>query len=155
MRAYAYALLLGFLVVLAFAVIAKADDGWTYIGPPPPVPPLEEPLAPASQPSASNVGQEPAQAKDGAPGPQGPAGPQGEPGQQGPAGVNADLCQNIPGVQTTPPAKVWPQRYWTFRPRLERRHLAVNGKGQIVCVTRRWIKAHHALTATDFKRRAA
>lgn len=75
----------------------------------------------------------------GPPGPQGPPGPKGDKGDKG---DSADLCANLPGVQTSPGWKRWPQRYWTFKPRLERRVLALNRKGQIVCVTLSWVKRH-------------
>lgn len=126
--------------------MAAADDGWTWFTPdngkagPPAgfenapekgeLPPMEEPADDDWRSVVLEIG------------PQGPAGPQGPKGDKGDKGDSADLCQNIPGVQTTPGFKRWPQRYWTFRPRLERRYLAINRKGQIVCVTERWIKAH-------------
>lgn len=72
----------------------------------------------------------------------GPPGPQGPPGQQGPPGVNADLCSNINGIQTQPGWKVWPQRFWGFKPRREKRVLSLNMDGHLVCVTQRWIRKH-------------
>lgn len=121
---------------------------------PPPVPenePEEEAPAPVPQ---SEVQEEP---EDGAPGPKGSKGEKGDPGPpgppgvpglpgpqgpQGPPGLNADLCQNIDGIQITPGWKIWPQRYWTFRPKKERRFLATNGRRHFVCVTQRWLRAH-------------
>lgn len=75
-------------------------------------------------------------------GPPGPQGPPGPAGPQGPKGDSADLCANLPGVQTSAGWKRWPQRFWTFKPRLERRVLALNRKWQIVCVTLSWVKKH-------------
>lgn len=75
----------------------------------------------------------------GPPGPQGPAGPQGAPG------IGADLCSNVPGVQSQPGWKKWPQRYWSFRPKREKRVLSMNSRGQLVCVTQRWIRTHGIL----------
>lgn len=79
---------------------------------------------------------------EGVPGPAGPAGPQGPKGDKGDKGDSADLCANLPGVQTSAGWKRWTQRFWGFKPRLERRVLALNRKGQIVCVTLSWVKKH-------------
>lgn len=143
------------IAVVALVVVsaAWADDGWTsYAGPENgPVAVLPDPPVPLDVPQGSDdsgVGA------TGETGPQGPPGPQGPAGPQGPKGDSADLCQNLLGVQTTPGVKIWPQRYWGFKPRREQRYLAVNGKGQLVCVTLSWINRHHALIAKGFKTRA-
>ena len=81
----------------------------------------------------------------GPPGPQGPEGPQGATGPmgpQGPPGTPADLCSNIDGPQSQPGWKIWPQRYWGFKPKREKRMLSVNKQGQSVCVTQSWINKH-------------
>lgn len=134
-----FAVFVGALVITSGAF---ADDGWTSytdtpatqpVGPPAdyvPTPTSDSPFIPFNDDDA------PAQ------GPPGPQGPQGERGEKGDKGDSADLCQNIPGVQTIPGLKYNAQRYWGFLPKWEKRYLTLNRKGQIVCVTLRWIKAH-------------
>lgn len=139
----ALAVILG---ALALATGAWAEDGWSSytdepttdpVGPPSdyvPTPTVETPFViPFNDPPAGEPG------KPGEPGPQGPAGAKGDKGDKG---DSADLCQNIDGVQTTPGRKYNAQRYWSFKPKWEKRYLATNRKGQIVCVTLRWIRAH-------------
>lgn len=127
----------GVVSALVFASAAAADDGWTGFAGAGIAPTSRAEAAPTFADSTSD-GDLPA----GAPGPQGPQGPPGEKGDKGDPGVNADLCQNLPGIQTTPVAKYNAQRFWSFLPKWERRFLAVNRKGQLVCVTQRWINTH-------------
>ncbi len=65
-----------------------------------------------------------ANGSDGANGSAGPAGADGKPGADG---ISADLCANWDGIQTKPPAG---------------KLLAMNRRGQIVCVSQAWIKQH-------------
>lgn len=126
------------VVALVFVSAAWPEDGWTSytdepateaVGPPPDyIPAVANEDPPAGEPG-----------KQGEPGPPGPLGPQGEKGDKG---DSADLCQNIDGVQTVPGRKYNAQRFWGFLPKWEKRYLAMNRKGQIVCVTLRWIRAH-------------
>lgn len=145
------------LGALIFITGAWAEDGWTSytdepttdpVGPPAdyaPTPVTETPFI-ITQPIVNDEPAPPGEpgkpGDPGPPGPQGPAGPQGPQGEKGDKGDSADLCQNIPGVQTSPGRKYWAQRYWGFRPKWEKRFIAINRKGQIVCVTQRWIKKH-------------
>lgn len=127
---------------------AIADDGWTWFtpdngqaGPPSGFvnPPDKGELRPMDEPESDGDDWRAAVLDVG---PAGPPGPQGPKGDKGDKGDSADLCANLPGVQTSPGWKRWPQRFWTFKPRLERRVLALNRKGQIVCVTLSWVKRH-------------
>ncbi len=137
------------LTALVFASAAGANDGWTGyagIGFTPTPRGEAAPILPvgADVPDTVFTDETPA-AKDGVAGAKGDKGDKGEPGATGPqgtAGVNADLCQNIPGVQTTPGSKYNAQRFWSFLPKWEMRFLAVNGKRQLVCVTQRWLRNH-------------
>lgn len=143
---------LAIAAALVFAASAAADEGWTgYGGPgftpvarPDTIPtiPDQQPADPTDQPASGLPGQK---------GDKGDPGPKGDKGDPGPKGDSADLCQNIPGTQTVPGLKYNAQRYWSFKPKWEKRYLAINGKGQLVCVTLPWIRAHHALKAEGFK----
>lgn len=125
------------MLALMVPAVAWPEDGWASY--------TDEPTTDTigAPPGFENPPQRPLETDD-APGvgPAGPQGPQGPAGPQGPKGDSADLCQNIPGVQTTPGFKYWAQRYWSFNPKREKRYLATNRKGQIVCVTLRWIRKH-------------
>lgn len=148
-------LLIGALAFV-FTSGAWAEDGWTGFGDDDDPPVAGEPANPGSPapqppPSPSPAPTDPAVApKDGVKGDPGMKGDKGDKGDQGPQGiqgiqgvpgVNADLCSNLPGIQSTPGFKRWPQRYWRFKPRLEPRVLALNRKHQIVCVTQHWIRS--------------
>lgn len=153
-------LLIAFCIVLALPAGASAGGGWTWFTPDPPaqaatfeavveqdIVAAEEETPPStptpSAPGAPGVtGATGAVGPQGETGPQGPAGPQGPQGPQGIPGVSADLCQNIPGIQTVPGFKYNAQRFWSFKPKWERRFLTTNRKGQIVCVTQSWIRHH-------------
>ena len=145
------------VIVLAAVLMVEPawGDGWVSFGPskdakvgPPPghVNKVDDSPLPDDQGDDWTVAL--LDAGDAAPGAQGPAGPQGpqgpkgDKGDKGGKGDSADLCVNLPGVQTSAGWKRWPQRYWGFKPRLERRVLALNRKGQIVCVTLSWVKKH-------------
>lgn len=136
------------LVIAAIAILiitakAKADDGWTTFTPP--VAPAETSIEQKPEaPQQATSEPKPASGAKGPKGDPGPQGPKGDPGTQGIAGLNADLCANLPGIQTTAGWKIWPQRYWSFKPKRERRVLAMNRKRQIVCVTLHWVKLHGA-----------
>lgn len=128
---------------LIFTATASADDGWTGFAGPGFTPTPRAEAAPAAvQDEAPVIPPTPIEPPKGEKGDRGDTGPQGETGPQGSPGVNADLCQNLPGIQTSPPLKYNAQRYWSFLPKWERRFLAVNRKGQLVCVTQRWINNH-------------
>lgn len=147
----ALAVILG---ALALCSGAWAEDGWSSytdqpttdpVGPPADYVPTPAAATPFIIETALTDQEPPSPGAPGAQGPIGPEGPQGPPGQQGAQGEkgdSADLCQNIPGVQTYPGRKYNAQRYWKFLPKWEKRYLTLNRKGQIVCVTMRWIKAH-------------
>lgn len=165
-------LLLAALIPLALCSTALAEEGWgsfytdvpvAVVGPPPSYEQdgdSEDPEQSAgSAQLVSNriialLGGDPTpepQPLPGATGPQGPPGAQGAqgaqgdqgpPGAQGAPGVNADLCQNIPGIQSVPGFRYNAQRYWSFKPKWQKRYLAINRKGQIVCVTLQWIRRH-------------
>ncbi len=141
------------MIGLVTAGASWAGDGWTSFGSAPgPVGPPAGYVAPPERgplpddpegADATEDDRSPFVILDSGPaGPPGPQGPQGEKGDKGDKGDSADLCANLPGVQTSPGWKRWPQRFWTFKPRLERRVLALNRKGQIVCVTLSWLKRH-------------
>lgn len=128
------------LAALVFAGAASADDGWTGFAGAGFTPTPRAEAAPKLGEVYTGSSDEPS--TPGATGPQGPQGPQGDKGDKGEPGVNADMCQNLPGIQPTPPLKYNSQRFWGFLPKWERRFLAVNRKGQLVCVTQRWINNH-------------
>lgn len=137
------------LISLALCSAALAEEGWgSYTDAPTAGPPPSyEQDGDSEDPEISARGAQLVSSMltsllSGPPGPPGPPGPQGPPGAQGPPGVNADLCQNIPGIQTVPGYKYNAQRYWSFKPKWQKRYLAINSKGQIVCVTLQWIRRH-------------
>lgn len=133
---------------LVFASSAAADDGWTSFAGATFAPTPRAEAAPAFENTVSSSSDDEPASVPGAPGAPGAKGDKGDKGDTGPAGpagangVNADLCQNLPGVQTVPPAKYNAQRYWSFLPKWEMRFLALNRKHQLVCVTQRWINTH-------------
>lgn len=141
-------------LVLAVPASSWAGDGWIGFGSKPGpagppagyvAPPDRGALPESEDEDVLDVSEEFVILDAGVPGPAGPPGPQGEKGERGDKGDkgdSADLCANLPGVQTSPGWKRWTHRFWTFKPRLERRVLALNRKGQIVCVTLSWVKRH-------------
>lgn len=128
---------------LVLASASWAEEGWTSY--------TEEPAAPGFTPPAATTERElladdptpeVVRGERGQKGDTGPKGDRGDPGPKGDKGDSADLCSNIPGTQTQPGWKIWPQRYWGFMPRREKRVLSMNRKRQLVCVTQRWIRKH-------------
>ncbi|MGH8896321.1 MAG: hypothetical protein ACRDZ4_04680 [Egibacteraceae bacterium] len=67
---------------------------------------------------------------------QGAPGRDGAPGLNGADGLSADICSNLRGVQSTPGFARGAARYGS---KLTPRVLALNGRGQLVCVTQRWL----------------
>lgn len=127
--------------------VDDAPEVPTPDAPPPsasiPDPPQETKSAPQETArETSGATETPAKGDKGDPGEKGDRGDTGPQGVQGVPGVNADLCSNIAGIQTQPGWKKWPQRYWSFRPKKEKRVLSVNKRGHLVCVTQRWIRTH-------------
>ena len=133
------------LVALTFVSVAVAEDGWVPFAGDDSTPIVSPELVQAAFTAAAVAAETPLPPGvkvEGPPGPPGPPGPAGPPGPKGDPGIPADVCQNLPGRQAEPGWKIWPQRYWTFKPRKERLFLALNKKRQMVCVTQSWIKKH-------------